>query len=454
MNVALVTVDALRPDHLGCYGYDRPTSPNIDELAERSVLFENAVSNAPGTKVAFKPLFTGRHPQEFPELLGIPPNGPATLAELFSQSGYETGGFHTNGFLAEEFNYDRGFDTFFGPDTWPTNNGSLSRGSVKDAVRGRISNIEPLYRAASYAYDWWMATDLSPDQDPRTYRTADEVNKVVFEWLDEQQGDFFLWVHYMDVHEPYIYREEYVSAVADRHISEGEFRRARTPSKVITEKREPTNKEMENIFALYDSEIRFVDEHIGNLLSRLDAEGETLVMFTADHGESFGEIKGNFHGEAPHWNAINVPLLISNSEIEHQRIASRVSHIDAPSTIARLADLSTPEHYSDGDLFDSPAESEPIFVEYLEDWEPAYGCIQDGWKYVYESVDESERLYDIEHDSQETTNVSNRHPEILDQFRELLNQHMDDYEGGLGELDLETMSGAVRNNLKNLGYID
>ena len=163
--------------------------------------------------------------------MGISPDGDPTLAETFTDAGFEIGGFHTNGFLSEELNHNRGFGKFVGPESWPTKTKPFAK--IKDRIRPQVLQYPWLYEKISQVYDKWMASGFSPDEDPRTYRTAKEVNDVVFDWLATTEGDFFLWVHYMDVQEPYIYREEYLNQVAGYTLSKQVLRTGSPPSKVI-----------------------------------------------------------------------------------------------------------------------------------------------------------------------------------------------------------------------------
>lgn len=456
MNVVLLTVDALRPDHLSCYGYGRPTSPNVDELAERSVVFENAFSAAPGTKVAFKPLFTGLYPGEFDSILGIPSDGEPTLAETFSKQGFETGGFHTNGFLSEEFNYDRGFEEFLGPETWPMERQSVAE--IKDRIRPLVRNYPLLYETTSKIYDKWMASNISPDEDPRTYRTAEEVNEVVFDWLDGTDDDFFLWVHYMDVHEPYIHREEYVEEVAGTPLTDEEFRRARSPSKVINGDREPSDEELENVFTLYDSEIRYVDEKIGQLVERVQKKGKTMIVFTADHGESFGEVEGKVHKQMPYWNMVSVPLIIDAPEVSQTRIESPVSHVDLPGTALNQVGIEVPENFRDINILSDSDDSEPIFIEYLDESEiearSGYAYITDGWKYVRRAGTGEEELIDLRRPPKKRTDVSDNHPDVVEEMSEQAENYRGMGSEGSCNTDFEQISSSVQQNLRELGYLD
>jgi hypothetical protein len=142
--------------------------------------------------------------------------------------------------LSEGFNHNRGFGKCVGPESWPTKTKPFAK--IKDRIRPQVLQYPGLYEKISQVYDKWMASGFSLDEDPRTYRTAKEVNDVVFDWLATTEGDFFLWVHYMDVRKPYIYREEYFKQVAGYTLPKQEFRTVCTTSKVINREQKPTER--------------------------------------------------------------------------------------------------------------------------------------------------------------------------------------------------------------------
>lgn len=116
-SIVLITIDCLRFDHVSAYGYDRPTTPNIDRLAERGTRFTRAFSNGPGTRFAFKALNAGTYPLRI-RGSGLPARSGVTLAEHLSEQGYRTAGFVDNPFLTRYFNHHRGFSTFFDAKSW------------------------------------------------------------------------------------------------------------------------------------------------------------------------------------------------------------------------------------------------------------------------------------------------------------------------------------------------
>src|SRR4051812_34400816 len=225
-NVLLVTIDTLRADHVGCYGYTNASTPTIDALAKRGVRFETAVAHVPLTGPSHASILTGQIPLGH----GFRNNSGFTLspqvktaAETFRAAGYRTAAFVSGFPLDRRFGFDRGFDTY--DDHLPKGND-----------RRRTPCVERFADATTDAVLRWLQTPSPAPSAP-----------------------FFLWVHYYDPHAPY----EPPGDLAQR------FRDAP-----------------------YDGEIAFADAQLGRLLATLEASGalaRTLVLATADHGESLGE---------------------------------------------------------------------------------------------------------------------------------------------------------------------
>jgi arylsulfatase A-like enzyme len=268
--IVLVTIDTLRADRLGCYGYSRPTSPNLDAFAQEGVLFEKALVPAPWTAPSMAAMITGRYPFE----TGVYTNqnqlgkGLSSLAATLGKAGLATAWFNTN----------------------PV----LMLGSTQ--FRDGFQHVEPAGRiAAKVPYS--------------------QIEPSVLEWLDEQaQGDFFLWIHNMDPHSP---------------PTEGN----------------PYHEDKS--WHVYDAEIRLVDDAMGSLFAKLKALGiwdETLVIFTADHGEAFSEHMLPGHQNVIYDEVLHVPMIVRFPGAKTGlRVAEPVELIDIYKTIADLAQVPVPQ---------------------------------------------------------------------------------------------------------------
>ena len=303
-NVLLVVVDALRADHLGCYGYtERPTSPFIDGLAARSVVFDAAVSTASHTVPATLSLLTGIYPHRHgnqwfsetrsfrrPEAMVRPevPGGIELAGELFARAGYRTGAVVANPWLRPEYGFGRGFETF--------------------------------------------------RHQRRRWRRASEVNREARALLD-RWGDapFFLYVHYMDVHAPYEPPDRYGRAFAPPQ-GRVVYRRQRLD--------EVSETDLEYTRAAYDAEIRTLDDHLADLVEALaerDLARRTLIVFTSDHGDEFHEHGGLSHGFTLFEEVVRVPLFFFHPELEARarRVRAPVSAVDVLPTIAELVGVAS-----------------------------------------------------------------------------------------------------------------
>ncbi|MDD4939483.1 MAG: sulfatase [Candidatus Omnitrophica bacterium] len=307
-NILLITVEALRADHLGCYGYKRDTSPNIDRLAKEGTVFLNCFITSPGVAThSFVSFLTGRYLKIAEGNMffnNVLDKDFTTLAEYLKRAGYYAAAFITNPTLKVNKGFERGFDSY-------KMFGSLSRTSDAQKVTGET-----------------------------------------LEFLNDYHSDkpLFLWVHYVDPHVPYINHERYSDMFKDDalyrendrtlelnrdpgahpFLSEGYI-----PKKAFHEDRYDLNY----YIACYDSEIRYADFYIGELLKKMK-DGNTVVVLSSDHGEALGEHNVYFHhGENIYDEVLRVPLIIKDSRYFKggEKISASVSTADIVPTILNMA---------------------------------------------------------------------------------------------------------------------
>lgn len=250
-NLVLIVIDTLRADHLGFLGYERDTSPVLDEFARESMVYTRFYAPIPETNPSIASIFTSKPPY----LHGVRYNKQilsdeeVTLAEVLSEYGYECGAVTSAAHVSREFGLHQGF---------------------------RFFDYPRIYR------DY--------DRGERAQRKATQTVDIALKWLaDNQENRFFLFVHLFDPHFPYEPPEEFQVFKNDSH------------------------KKRQRIIALYDGEIRYADNEIGRLLSYLRDEGlmeDTAVVVTADHGESLGEHDYRTHGDLLYEDQVWVPLII------------------------------------------------------------------------------------------------------------------------------------------------
>jgi choline-sulfatase len=418
-NVVIYLVDTLRADHLGVYGYDKPTSPRIDAFARDAVVFEDAQAQASWTRPAVASIFTGLEPDRHDVQTrddSISPES-VTLAELLSASGYRTVGVVTNGNAGETFGFAQGFDRFV--------------------------------RAV---------------QDDRE---ADRVNVLAFRELEEIEEPFFLWVHTIDPHAPYEPREEwrerfYFDSGSEKDLGDMEqlkaFRRG-DPA---------TAEERREVISLYDAEIAFNDEYFGQLLDRLEELGfydDAMIAFVSDHGEEFWEHDNWGHGHTLYEENLNVPLLVKlPGRTGGGRVAETVQQTDLFATALDVAGVELPSYVNaislrrwiEDDAFRAPPRDITSFLDL--DGQEGASVIADGFKLIVPKkptrlIGLGPMLFDREADRDETRNLAEERELRMSYLRSLLARHREvsetfDYTAGTALMDPELVQ-----ELKALGYL-
>lgn len=311
-NVILITVDSLRADHLGCYGYARPTSPNIDRFAKESCLFTNAFSNGPNTPHAFPAIMASRYPL-MSNKLGLF-DAPMTLAEVLQSEGYATAGFNAaNPYISRYFNYDRGFDEFndYLDFEIPTEITDCDSGSIvfsgsisKEIAKLPDSNIQ----VPKMDIERYVVTKGSIE---RKSWLEFNINRDIFKWIESiAETPFFIWVHYMDTHYPYVPQTRFQIGLIMQPLTPSEMFQINTR---IRDNLPFSSGGLQRAVSLYDSAIRQLDTKLGEVLKFLKEHNlydSSIIILTADHGEEFQD-----HGDLQHKSKmfdelLRVPLIV------------------------------------------------------------------------------------------------------------------------------------------------
>jgi len=311
-HVILLTADALRADHLSSYGYHRETSPTLDRLGTRNVRFTNAHSASSHTREAVPSLLTGHHPGTATES-GYR-LGSQSIASKLSEAGFDTAGFHSNPFLSRAYGFDRGFDTF-----------------DDDLHLGQHRLLALAQRALDKLRN-------------RHYARASEINDRALHWIDSRDSEtpFFLWNHYMDTHGPYQAPNDYRTAYRDEPVSDDTARSLY--QRAIDDPDSISDAEHSQLIDLYDGEIRYLDHSIGNFLDALRTRGlleRSLLVFSADHGDAFGEDGYYEHPRYLDESLTHVPLLVRTPGEESATVATPTSTLDIPPTVLSAESIPT-----------------------------------------------------------------------------------------------------------------
>lgn len=354
LNVLVVTFDALRADHLGLYGYERPVSPHLDAFAEQAVVFESARVGGQATPTSFAAAFTGRYPHRVFRKWKL--ESEVTLAEVFRRGGYRTGAFLHNIQMTRKRRFDIGFAEF------------------------RVMPWAP----------------------------EDKFTEAAVEWL-RQVGDepFFLWVHYISPHSPYKWDE-----VAEHLYDPGYSGDYEKSSEVGVNPEEP--HERQRYRQLYDGEIFAVDALFGELMARVEELGlldDTLVVVSADHGEELGE-RDVFGHKTLFEEVWRVPFLMRHPD-RPQGLRTDVpfSNVDLLPTLAAIVGLEAPAELDGMDARDAARVERPSLGLVMTRPERRAAAILDGSLKLIVRCPKGERqpqasLYDLAADPLEAEDLA------------------------------------------------
>ncbi|MEJ2008220.1 MAG: sulfatase-like hydrolase/transferase [Acidobacteriota bacterium] len=320
-NIIFIVLDTVRADHLSSYGYSRPTTPNIDKLARRGVLFENAIAATSWTLASHASMFTGLLPHQHGADWAVPLlPGPRTLAEVLGSHGYETAGFVANlDYCQKGWGIGRGFGLYV---------------DDSDSFRHNLAGTLVGTALVQTLYQHFWRYDMFERQD------AGEINDEVFRWLRRRaRRPFFLFINYFDAHAPYLTQPPYDHRFG--RIPARQVHRLFDALETPDHPRGITPADRATLIDGYDNCLAYLDAQVGRLLHvlRKSPEGKnTIVIITSDHGEEFGEQGWYSHGYNLYREALHVPLIIAGPGIPKDvRIRHLVRTRDLFSTVLDLA---------------------------------------------------------------------------------------------------------------------
>ncbi len=392
LNIVLISIDTLRADHVGLYGYERGTTPRLDALGAESLVFERAYSSASHTLPAHVSLLTGVEPYHHGVITSDDalPAEISTLARLLSEAGYQTGGFVNSGYLHKKFGLARGFDVY------------------------------------DFAHNQQLRESI---QGPSFGRTAEETNRAIERWLDtaETNRPLFLFAHYYDVHSdwgrlayeaPAEQRARFeLPRPRSRQLDPGEEESASTHLQSLNRERvELGLAERDWLRSLYDAGIAYTDGQVGALLDALADRGwleQSLVIVTSDHGEEFQE-HGLLLHEQVYEELMRVPLIIrlpperTTSGPRTGRIEALVRHVDLLPSVLEWVGLPVPDGLAGRSLLPLVAgrDAGPR-IAVLQNQRSSQIGVSDGRaKLVIDTSTERTQLFDLERDPGETIDRS------------------------------------------------
>lgn len=391
MKVLVLLADALRADHLSCYGYRHPTSPNLDELSGRGARFDQFFAPSIPTQPAHTCIFSGQHSVTHGVVahkaghVDLPENTP-WLPQLLRQHGILTAAIDT---LADQ-----------GP--W-------------------------------FARGW---AEYHNTRRPGQLIDAALVNATLLPWLDAHQDeDWLCFVHYWDPHSPYLppapfdelHDTDHPAGVPGLELWQAQ------PSYAFAERWQAASygdiRDLEQVRARYDGEISYLDQEIGKVLDHLGRTGagrDTVVMVTADHGEVMYDRPGFFDHAGLYDDTLHVPLIVAGPGVQDGTVPDGIhQHVDLAPTILGLFGLPAVDGFAGRDL--GPAlQGEPVSGDeaiYLTEatWEVKWGIRTAEWKLIkvldpgVHQADQDE-LYHLPTDPDERANVIEQYPDVADRL--------------------------------------
>lgn len=399
-NVLLISVDTLRADRLGAYGYPRPTSPRIDEFLGQAVTFEDAQVHAPWTIPSLASWLTSLYPSTHGATRFDTPLRASveTLPEMLRARGYRTMGMLAQVFLQQRYGLVQGIDELELP--------------LREGANG----------------------DTRPLGERATSAEVAQLAVSAFERLRGEQGEWLLWLHFFDPHEAYVI-----------HPGISEAFGVASPSD------------------RYDGEVRFTDHYVGTVLDALAHYGhadDTIVVFFSDHGEEFGEHGGKGHGQSLHEELMRVPFAIRAPGVAPRRVPDLVAAIDLVPTLLELLELPPSTAPIEGRslvplLRGESMPPEPVFSELMKD------RFQDGLtsgrhKLIVERLDDRDTqvsLYDRVADPHESKDIAEENRELVEKMRGALQVLRTRARSNVGAVERFEMSEADRDLMRQLGYL-
>jgi arylsulfatase A-like enzyme len=493
-NIVLVLIDTLRADRLSCYRNGARTSPCIDRIAERGVLYENAISPAAWTVPAHASLFTGtypsRHGVDLSRLVLAPELAP--LPEILRRHGYRTFGVSSNYWLSRETLFDRGFDEFV--HSWQLvqtagTNQPLKRQQRKMPVGLQSHNgsgtRHPLRRDIGNALNWLHEEAVKRLRqsfhayDSGAWRVNRQVRRWVRRWAHMQEP-FFAFVHYMEPHIRYAAPGRYRTLHVPPGIPSARIDKVnQDPWRFLAGHAPMTAEDFAILRGLYDGEVSYVDFRVGQLYDSLQREGllrNTILIITSDHGENLGDHGLMSHAYCLYDTLVRVPLIVSYPGVfpAGERVWAPVQTLDLFPTLLTLAEVrdSGPWSQVQGESLTSvPRSDRLMFSEYPEP-EPSVSVITarypefDGSPYdrslravrtathkYIQGSDGRDELYDLTSDAGEEHDLRQSHPQIAADLRGALARWVGSFEHAPAARETIELDGEMRRRLEDLGYL-
>ncbi|MHA1381679.1 MAG: sulfatase [Candidatus Helarchaeota archaeon] len=467
-NVILITIDSLRKDHCSCYGYQRKTTPFLDYLAKKGVKFNYAFSNGPLTPRSFPSILCGATAFEGKEdniQSYFIPKSLITIAQRMQKKGYFCVAFQSgNPFLSKYYGYNRGFNEFF---DYLENSSSSDRNwliikKIKNYLRFFIkkkAGLESVARKLLTKLEYFKRLkQIKLGNLP--FERGIRINKDIDYWLKNynENKPLFIWIHYMDVHQPHIPQENMRKELGIKKYSIYKLAKYWAEINNHTISRKENIKEL---IDLYDCEIRYEDECLKNLLYSLNNNNihvdNTTFIITADHGDEFGEHGGIGHELKLYNEMLKVPLIFYGKDVKNYSYLSNelIELKSVPEFILSFANNRFVNNFNKKFIISESLREKDDFSGHVR----LISIQNKEYKLIYDCVNQkNNEFYDISNDKYEQINLTHK-PQFKNIMR-LMEIEIKKYlKNTISRQNRDAFSSKeeneiIKERLKNLGYID
>lgn len=463
-SVLLISIDTLRADHLSCYGYHRKTTPHLDQLATDGVLYEKAYSTAVWTPPAHASMLTGLFPSSHGTVdQNRLSDSIPTLAEVLLSYGYKTAGFVNNSQVGELVGLEKGHQVY--QEIW--------KGHRSVSIVQRTIN-----------FLWRKGVHFMGVSDHGARRTNELACRAL---IENRHHPFYMFLHYIEPHNPLdppsAFKARYWKNIRLQNIDLKKLDLvAKNPLICFVEDLTLNPDEIEALKALYDAEISYVDQKIGELFEFMKREGiydDTMIILTADHGEHFGEHNLYSHVASLYEPILHIPLMIKypGRSNNGKRMSGLVQLVDVFPTVIDVLGLDQQLSKEGQGLSLTRAGSSDLFHEFIiAEWEgripsfilnrvedpessqvvqrfkdPMVMIRQGDHKYI-KSDSGKEELYDMERDKDERFNKITEEKVVAEELRKKLST----WQSMNRKIEHEKQSAVdelTKKNLESLGYM-
>lgn len=490
-NVVLIVLDTARAQNFSCYGYQRPTTPNMDAISREGTLFFNAITPSPWTLPSHASIFSGMFPSKHRahEEHKFLDHQFKTLPEVLKSIGYYTCAISNNSWVSPYFGFARGFDAFFKLWQLFQNDSDVSalkkrfreerevRGIIIDLLKPR-SLFQNMVNGVYRKYFHWR-------YDYGARRINRMVNRLLSKVLVQNQP-FFLFINYLEAHLKYCAPEPYFS----RFLSNGTDKRAakrvnQDAFRYMARQVEMDTHDFEILAALYDAELAYLDFRIGELYGHLKKNGlldNTVFIITSDHGENLGEHHLMDHQYCLYDTLLKVPLIVRYPGVfpNRETVSTQVQLVDIFPTVMDLLEMedqgvlkeiqgqslvphrlegqdrsfTVAEYLGPQPAIERVARRYPHSERHLVKFNRSLSAIRTpDWKFI-EASDGRDELYNIWEDPGETKNLIDAQPDRATQLKKQLAMWKESNKSVGADLsEQKAIDNQVKKRLEALGYL-